>query len=429
MTTVLAYTSPAAGHLFPLVPGLQELRRRGCAVHVRTAAELLPAVRAAGSTPPRSTRGSRRSRSPTTLASGGTDRLKKGFEDDPPPRPPRRRRPARRHRRETQPDLLLIDTLAYGAGVAAERSGLPWAMTLPSLLPLRGRGIPPYGLGLAPRHDLLGRARDAIGWRLVERLYGAALLPRLNELRTEAGLAPSRSPLELFDAPDRVLALTGAPLEYPRDDLPPHVRLVGARSVMATPGDGGDHARVARRARRPVGARDLLDRVPGRRAAGGDGDRGVARRAAARARDARGRRRRPAAGAPARGERPGRAVRAARPGAGAGGGGRLPRRDGDRAEDGRRRRPARRGPVRARPAGGRPPRRRMRAPACSLPAAQAVTDACCVRPSTTRWPPRGGAAAAAEVARAAARRDSRTRSKRCARDRSAGRIGGWAGRC
>lgn len=29
MSTFLAYTSPAAGHLFPLVPGLLELQRRG----------------------------------------------------------------------------------------------------------------------------------------------------------------------------------------------------------------------------------------------------------------------------------------------------------------------------------------------------------------------------------------------------------------
>ncbi len=229
MTTVLAYTSPAAGHLFPLVPGLQELRRRGCAVHVRTAAGLVPAARAAGLDAAAVDPRIEAIEVSDHLARGGADRLKKGFEEIL-----RRGRldgdDLRAAIAETQPDLLLIDTLAYGAGVAAERSGLPWAMTLPSLLPLRGRGIPPYGLGLAPRHDVLGRARDAIGWRLVERLYGAALLPRLNELRIEAGLAPYRSPLELFDAPDRVLALTGAPLEYPRDDLPPHVRLVGAQS-------------------------------------------------------------------------------------------------------------------------------------------------------------------------------------------------------
>jgi len=229
MPTVLAYTSPAAGHLFPLVPGLLELRRRGHEVHVRTAAELLPAVRAAGldgaAVDPRI----EEIEVGDHTARRGTDRLKRGFEDV-----------LRRGRldgpdleaavADVRPDVLLVDTLAYGAGVAAERGGLPWAITLPSLLPLRGRGIPPYGLGLAPRHDPLGRLRDRIGWRLVERLYGTALLPRLNELRGAAGLSPFASPLQLFDTPDRVLALTGEPLEYPRADLPPHVRLVGPQA-------------------------------------------------------------------------------------------------------------------------------------------------------------------------------------------------------
>ncbi len=243
MTTVLAYTSPAAGHLFPLVPGLLELRRRGHEVHVRTAAELLPAVRAAGldaaAVDPRIEAievSDHRARS-------GADRLKKGFEDI-----------LRRGRLDgpdleaavaaTGADVLLVDTLAYGAGVAAECSGLPWAISLPSLLPLRGRGIPPYGLGLALRADLLGRVRDELGWRLVERLYGRVLLPRLNELRAAAGLAPLNGVMELFDAPDRVLALTGDPLEYRRDDLPPHVRLVGAQpwDPAAVARDGRDGA-------------------------------------------------------------------------------------------------------------------------------------------------------------------------------------------
>ena len=36
MSTVLAYTSPAIGHLLPMVPLLLELKARGHYVHVRT---------------------------------------------------------------------------------------------------------------------------------------------------------------------------------------------------------------------------------------------------------------------------------------------------------------------------------------------------------------------------------------------------------
>jgi MGT family glycosyltransferase len=226
MTTFLAYTSPAAGHLFPLVPGLLELRRRGHDVHVRTDPALVAGLRRAGlaaePVDPRI----------AAIRPGGVDGrnglragyralLERGALDGPD---------LERALAETGADALVVDTLAYGAGITAERSGLPWALTMPSLLPLPGAGIPPYGLGLRPARGPLGALRDRIGWALVERAYGRALLPRLNELRVGAGLASLPSPIDVFDAPDRVLVLTGAPLEYPRSDLPPNVSFLGATS-------------------------------------------------------------------------------------------------------------------------------------------------------------------------------------------------------
>ena len=48
MTAVLAYTSPAMGHLYPMMPLLLELRDRGLDVHVRTLDTLVDQARAAG---------------------------------------------------------------------------------------------------------------------------------------------------------------------------------------------------------------------------------------------------------------------------------------------------------------------------------------------------------------------------------------------
>jgi hypothetical protein len=127
------------------------------------------------------------------------------------------------------PDVLLVDTNKYGAAVAAEASGLPWATALPSLLALPGKGIPPYGLGLAPMRGPAGAVRDGLLWPVVVRQYGRAMLPRLNALRAGAGLRELRSPVEHVLAPDRLLVMTGQPLEYPRRDLPGHVRFVGAQ--------------------------------------------------------------------------------------------------------------------------------------------------------------------------------------------------------
>ena len=61
------------------------------------------------------------------------------------------------------------------------------------------------------------------------REYAKAMMPRLNALRVDAGLAPVRDPIANLYRPDRLLALTGAPLEYPRVDTPAHVRFVGAQ--------------------------------------------------------------------------------------------------------------------------------------------------------------------------------------------------------
>jgi UDP:flavonoid glycosyltransferase YjiC (YdhE family) len=48
MSTYYAFTSPAAGHLFPMVPGSLELQARGHDVHLRTAPALVDAACAAG---------------------------------------------------------------------------------------------------------------------------------------------------------------------------------------------------------------------------------------------------------------------------------------------------------------------------------------------------------------------------------------------
>ena len=100
---------------------------------------------------------------------------------------------------------------------------------MPSLIPFPGKRIPPYGLGLKPMRGPLEWARDKLLFGVVLREYTKAMLPRLNALRADAGLAPVPDPIANLYRPDRLLATTGAPLEYPRVDTPAHVRFVGAQ--------------------------------------------------------------------------------------------------------------------------------------------------------------------------------------------------------
>jgi MGT family glycosyltransferase len=228
MTKILAYTMPATGHVYPLVPGLLELASRGHDVHVRTSPDALDALRAVGldvsSVDPRILD----VEVTDYLAESGRERLTNGLRDlmnrgrlDGPD--------LARAIDEHRPDVLLVDSTAYGAITHAEASGLPWALMMPSLLPLKGKGIPPYGMGLAPLGGPIGAFRDAALWKVTERVFGAALLPGLNQLRRDAGLVPHRTPFDIYGTPDRVIVMTGPPLEYVRTDLPSTVSMVGSQ--------------------------------------------------------------------------------------------------------------------------------------------------------------------------------------------------------
>lgn len=214
MTRFLVYLSPAVGHTLPLVPGLLELQRRGHEVHVRTLPSLVPVLVAAGI-----------DAAPVTSEVIGSvvdqqDLIARGRFDGPD---------LDAAVAEIGPDVLLIDVNAYGAQVRAEASGLPWATIMPSVVPVPGRGVPAYGIGMKPGRGPLGRARDAVLWKVVERVFAKAMLPPLNELRREAGLPAYTGPLDAWRAPRQVIALTSEPLEYPRSDLPANIHLVGTQ--------------------------------------------------------------------------------------------------------------------------------------------------------------------------------------------------------
>jgi len=245
MTRFLIYTAPATGHVNPLVPGVRELIRRGHEVHVRTHPDLVPMLRAEGidaaPVAPEILRVEitdyRASSDSERLTQGQVDLLERGRHDGPD---------FERAVAEVRPDAVLVDAIAYGAMIRAECMDLPSAIVFPSVVPLPGRGIPPYGLGLAPMLGPIGRVRDAVLWKVVERAFGKAMLPGLNALRAEAGLEPYRSPLDQYDRHQAVIVMAGEPLEYPRVDLPRHVHFVGvqpwdppaaAPDYLATPGD------------------------------------------------------------------------------------------------------------------------------------------------------------------------------------------------
>lgn len=226
MTKVLAYTSPMRGHLFPVVPILQELQRRGHPVAVRTSSAFVADLRGLGmearavsSAVESIGMDDWRARSP----GGGQRRAMQVFG---------RRAPLDAFDlcaaiTDEQPDLLLVDIMAFGALAAAEASGLPWAAWLPYPAWLRCRGVPPYGPGLRPLTGLAGRARDATVGALGAIGPGRHVVAAVNQGRRAAGIDTIRSADTVLLRPPLVLSMTAEPFEYPRTSWPASFRLVG----------------------------------------------------------------------------------------------------------------------------------------------------------------------------------------------------------
>jgi MGT family glycosyltransferase len=130
-----------------------------------------------------------------------------------------RRRPA---------DVVVGNFFVFGAQIAAEAEGVPFAFLVSNLLSFPESGTPPLGPGLKPARGPLGRTRDRAINRVMSRLFDKGL-DQLNEARGAHGLGPIDSVLQNFERADRLLLMTSREFEYESFSPPPNVRLVGPR--------------------------------------------------------------------------------------------------------------------------------------------------------------------------------------------------------
>jgi MGT family glycosyltransferase len=223
---VLAYTSPARGHLYPLVPILDELARRGHAVAVRTlssevalmaergfdAAPIAPAIEAIEHDDYHGrTAGAKLKRGMATFGA----RAEHEVTD------------LRGAIAEQRPDALLVDCMTWGASAVAEARGGPWAQWFPFPLPLTSRDAPPFGPGLKPAAGLPGRLRDRVLRPFVVGMLERAAFPVLNATRASVGVPPLTTTDDMYTVAPLLLYMTAEPFEYPRSDWPESVRMVG----------------------------------------------------------------------------------------------------------------------------------------------------------------------------------------------------------
>lgn len=227
MARILVYTSPARGHLFPVLGVALELGKRGHEVHVKTLAGEVGRVRALGMAaeaiaPTVEGRElddgaakdsmqalERAIRTFADRASGEVDDMKAAIAD-------------------VRPDTLLVDTNSWGAEAVAESSGLPWAVFQPYLLALPAPGVPPFGPGLKRDTGPAGRLRDRVLGRMIRKKIDVTGLAAVNEVRSRVGLTPVETVGELPMHAPLLLYFTAEALEYPRPSWPSNVRFTGA---------------------------------------------------------------------------------------------------------------------------------------------------------------------------------------------------------
>ncbi len=225
MARYLAYTSPAKGHLYPILPTLLELQRRGHQVVVYTLASEVERLHGLGI-------------AAFPLDPAVEDRALDDWQANSPLSALQAAMKAWTDRarhdgpallgaiREHRPDGLLVDINAWGAIAAAETAGLPWATWCPYFLPVPSRNAPPFGLGLPPARGPLGRLRDRLLTPVLMGSYNRAL-PALNAARASLGAPPLKAVSHVFLRAPLLLYLTAEPFEYPRSDWHPSVRMVG----------------------------------------------------------------------------------------------------------------------------------------------------------------------------------------------------------
>jgi MGT family glycosyltransferase len=227
MSRILAYTSPALGHLFPMTPLLLELRSRGHHVHVRTLASQVERMESLGleasATDPRvetiDNDDWKAGNARAALASVVSTFVARGEFDGPD---------LERAIEEQRPDVLLVDINAWGASVAAEASGLPYVTFSPYTPPIRSEGTPPFGPGFRPMRGPLGRLRDGLLRPVVMGAAEKAMGPGIAKLRSARGLPPVASADEFFRRAPLMLVTTAEPFEYHHDDWGEDIKMIGA---------------------------------------------------------------------------------------------------------------------------------------------------------------------------------------------------------
>lgn len=224
---VLAYTSPSRGDLFPIVPVLEEMGRRGHDVFVRTFKGAVPLLQDLGFEVKAVAPQIESVVQDDYRAGNARAAIKRSLRTFAE-RAPHEIADLRASIDDVEPDLVLIDFNSWGAAAVAESWGGPWGRWCCYPLPLPARDVPPFGPGFPPARSPIGRLRDRALSPIITGGFERIIIPQLNEVRRSEGLAPLTGVTDLISRAPLTLSMTAEPFEYHRSAWPSSVKLIGA---------------------------------------------------------------------------------------------------------------------------------------------------------------------------------------------------------
>jgi MGT family glycosyltransferase len=123
-------------------------------------------------------------------------------------------------------DVVITSEMLFGPMTAAEAAGVPCVALSANVYLFPREGVPPFGPGLMPATNVLGRLRDRVIRMMTVREFGKGTAT-FNEARRALGLPPVRHPFDQLDRLAASLLLTSEAFDFKSSNPPAHVVYAG----------------------------------------------------------------------------------------------------------------------------------------------------------------------------------------------------------
>ena len=225
MKTILIYTSPARGHLYPMMDIAIALRAKGHRVVVQTLSSERKWIVGEGLEFRPISADIESLALEDYKAGNPLSQIKSAFARWLE-RAPHEVDDLRDNCAEIAPDLLVVDVNSWGASAFAEAERRAWAMFMPYCMPMPSPDAPAFGPGFPPPRGWMGRLRDRMFWGVLNVAL-SGIVKQCDTLRAGLGVPPLRAIENLYHRPDLLLYRTAEPFEYPRSTWPSNIQAIG----------------------------------------------------------------------------------------------------------------------------------------------------------------------------------------------------------